>query len=65
MRKQVGMVFQRPNPLPISIRDNVLFGYNLYSEQRKIPRSEKDEIVESCGTRWHQRQSSIQYTRIV
>ncbi len=48
VRKQVGMVFQRPNPLPISIRDNILFGYNLHSEKRKSPRSEKDEIVESA-----------------
>ncbi|MBI5503923.1 MAG: ATP-binding cassette domain-containing protein, partial [Deltaproteobacteria bacterium] len=27
LRKSVGMVFQRPNPLPISVRDNVLYGY--------------------------------------
>jgi phosphate transport system ATP-binding protein len=26
VRKQIGMVFQRPNPLPLPIRDNVLFG---------------------------------------
>ena len=26
LRKRVGMVFQRPNPFPISVRDNVLFG---------------------------------------
>jgi phosphate transport system ATP-binding protein len=30
VRKQVGMVFQRPNPLPLSIRDNVLFGHRLH-----------------------------------
>jgi phosphate transport system ATP-binding protein len=30
VRKQIGMVFQRPNPLPLSIRDNVLFGYRLH-----------------------------------
>ena len=35
VRKQIGMVFQRPNPLPISIRDNVLFGYNIHSERRR------------------------------
>jgi phosphate transport system ATP-binding protein len=29
VRKQVGMVFQRPNPLPISIRDNILFSHRL------------------------------------
>jgi phosphate transport system ATP-binding protein len=49
VRKQVGMVFQRPNPLPLSIRDNVLFGYRLHHPgYRKLPRSERDEIVESA-----------------
>ncbi|MDJ0879449.1 MAG: phosphate ABC transporter ATP-binding protein [Halieaceae bacterium] len=48
VRKQIGMVFQRPNPLPISIRDNVLFGYNIHSEDKRISRSEKDAIVEDA-----------------
>src|SRR6476646_8505858 len=26
LRRQVGMVFQRPNPFPMSIRENVLYG---------------------------------------
>ena len=47
VRKQVGMVFQRPNPLPISIRDNVLFGYRLHSGERRPGRSQLDEIVET------------------
>jgi phosphate transport system ATP-binding protein len=29
LRKRVGMVFQRPNPFPLSIRDNVTFGLRL------------------------------------
>ena len=49
VRKQVGMVFQRPNPLPISIRDNVLFGTSIHTEsRRRMHRSEKDEIVEDA-----------------
>ncbi len=49
VRKQVGMVFQRPNPLPISVRDNILFGFELHAEGRKrMHRSEKDEIVEGA-----------------
>jgi phosphate transport system ATP-binding protein len=48
VRKQIGMVFQRPNPLPISIRDNVLFGYNLHTPGRRSPRSKLDEIVEDA-----------------
>lgn len=47
VRKQVGMVFQRPNPLPLSIRDNVLFGYDLHAG-RKSSRSEREEIMESA-----------------
>jgi phosphate transport system ATP-binding protein len=47
VRKQVGMVFQRPNPLPLSIRDNILFGYNIHSGKGKADRADQDEIVES------------------
>ncbi|PID41798.1 MAG: phosphate ABC transporter ATP-binding protein [Gammaproteobacteria bacterium] len=46
VRKQVGMVFQRPNPLPISIRDNILFGHNVHGLSSKSSRREQDEIVE-------------------
>ena len=48
VRKQVGMVFQRPNPLPISIRDNVLFGFKLHEARlRKVSAAEQDEVLES------------------
>ena len=47
VRKQIGMVLQRPNPLPISIRDNVLFGHRMHTTGR-TSRSEQDEIVESA-----------------
>lgn len=46
VRKQVGMVFQRPNPLPLSIRDNVLFGHRLHAGPGKRNRSEEDEVLE-------------------
>ncbi|GAA4255300.1 phosphate ABC transporter ATP-binding protein [Dactylosporangium darangshiense] len=46
-RRQVGMVFQKPNPFPaMSIYDNVLAGLKL-TGQRKT-RSEKDALVEEC-----------------
>ena len=45
VRRQIGMVFQQPNPFPtMSIRDNVLAGIKLNS--RRMPRSLQDEIVE-------------------
>jgi phosphate transport system ATP-binding protein len=43
LRRRVGMVFQKPNPFPKSIYDNVAFGPRL---QRHIPRVEMDELVE-------------------
>jgi phosphate transport system ATP-binding protein len=45
LRQQVGMVFQRPNPFPKSIYDNVAYGPRL---QGIRSRAELDEIVESC-----------------
>ena len=47
VRKQVGMVFQRPNPLPISIRENILFGHKIHGGG-KTGRANQDEIVESA-----------------
>ncbi len=47
LRKQVGMVFQRPNPLPLSIRENILFSHKIHQDGKKSSRSEQDEIVES------------------
>ena len=35
LRKTVGMVFQRPNPLPISIYENVVFGLRVHSRRAR------------------------------
>ncbi|WP_410769750.1 phosphate ABC transporter ATP-binding protein PstB [Fontibacillus sp. BL9] len=43
LRKQVGMVFQQPNPFPKSIYDNVAYGPRLHGTKSK---AELDEIVE-------------------
>jgi phosphate transport system ATP-binding protein len=49
LRKQVGMVFQRPNPLPISIRDNILFGYSLHEARKgRVGSAEGARIVEEA-----------------
>jgi len=47
LRKQVGMVFQRPNPLPVSIRENILFGYKIHNK-KSGNRQQQDEIVEQA-----------------
>lgn len=43
LRKEIGMVFQQPNPFPFSIYDNVTFGLKLAGKHSK---EEMDEIVE-------------------
>ena len=47
LRKSVGMVFQRPNPLPISIYENVVFGIKSHSAGSQLNRALLDEMVES------------------
>ena len=44
LRKKVGMVFQRPNPFPLSIYENVVFGEKIHGDN--IKRDALDEIVE-------------------
>jgi len=46
LRSQIGMVFQKPNPFPTSIYDNILYGVRI-SQQQKT-REELDEIVETA-----------------
>src|SRR3989339_319247 len=45
LRKRVGMVFQRPNPFPLSIYENVAFGQRIHNH---ISKNSLDEIVERC-----------------
>jgi phosphate transport system ATP-binding protein len=43
------MVFQRPNPLPLSVRENVLFGLRVHGIPRgKSSRAELDNVVENA-----------------
>ena len=44
LRRRVGMVFQRPNPFPFSIRDNVAYGPKLAGS---VAKDLVDEIVEN------------------
>ena len=44
LRRRIGMVFQKPNPFPKSIYDNIIFGPKLHL---KISRSDCDELVET------------------
>src|SRR6185295_17314038 len=51
LRRRVGMVFQRPNPLPLSVRENVLFGLRVHGGQvdgRRAGRADLDNAVENA-----------------
>ncbi|MEY4695001.1 MAG: Phosphate import ATP-binding protein PstB [Pseudomonadota bacterium] len=48
LRAQVGMVFQKPTPFPMSIYDNIAFGIGLYE---KLGRADMDERVEWALTK--------------
>jgi phosphate transport system ATP-binding protein len=49
LRKSVGMVFQRPNPLPISVYENVIFGLRIHNDG-SLSRSDLDDAVEKALT---------------
>lgn len=45
LRRQIGMVFQKPNPFPMSIYDNVAYGVRVFSHPS---RSTLDDLVEAA-----------------
>ena len=52
LRRQVGMVFQKPNPFPMSIYDNIAYGPRTHGMKNK---AKLDEIVEQslrCAAIW-------------
>ena len=55
LRARVGMVFQKPNPFPKSIYDNVAYGPRIHG--LVASKSELDDVVEQCLKRaalWHE-----------
>ena len=50
LRRAVGMVFQRPNPLPLSVYENVVFGLRLHRSRRDFSRGDLDAAVEMALT---------------
>jgi phosphate transport system ATP-binding protein len=48
LRRAVGMVFQRPNPLPLSVYENVVFGMRIHGEGQVVRKPALDEAVEKA-----------------
>jgi phosphate transport system ATP-binding protein len=44
LRQKVGMVFQRPNPFPLSVRENITFGLEIHNRHQK---EQYDSIIEA------------------
>ncbi|RYD06346.1 hypothetical protein N752_05485 [Desulforamulus aquiferis] len=44
LRKKVGMVFQRPNPFPMTVYENIAYGPRIHGQR---DRRKLEEIVES------------------
>jgi phosphate transport system ATP-binding protein len=50
LRKSVGMVFQRPNPLPLSVYENLVFGLRIHEPDGRPTRADRDAAVEKALT---------------
>jgi len=48
LRKSIGMVFQRPNPLPLSVYENVAFGLRIHSDPALLTRQAEEAAVENA-----------------
>ncbi len=44
LRKKIGMVFQRPNPFPFTVRENLVYGLKVHGYNKR----QYDEILERC-----------------
>jgi phosphate transport system ATP-binding protein len=60
LRQRVGMVFQRPNPFPKSIFENVAFGPRVLSTQSKIEIEEKVEQSLKAAALWSEVSERLQ-----
>lgn len=52
LRRRVGMVFQRPNPFPLSIHDNVAYGLRLLGIKRRRELDERVEFALKTAALW-------------
>jgi phosphate transport system ATP-binding protein len=54
LRAQVGMVFQKPTPFPMSIYDNIAFGVRLYEKLNKADMDQRVEWALTKGAIWNE-----------
>ena len=59
LRKEVGMVFQRPNPFPLSIYENIVFGERVHSENIRKERRGSGSQSGNRPSKWFQIWSQV------
>ena len=65
LRRRVGMVFQKPNPFPMSIYDNIAYGPRTHGIKSRV---QLDEIVETSLKRaaiWEETKDNLKKVRAV
>lgn len=60
LRKKIGMVFQRPNPFPLSIFDNVTYGLRVHGIRKKDELVEKTKQALSAVFLWKELKNKLQ-----
>jgi phosphate transport system ATP-binding protein len=59
LRGQVGMVFQKPTPFPMSIYDNIAFGVKLYENLNKSDMDERIEWALKKAALWNEAKDKL------
>jgi phosphate transport system ATP-binding protein len=59
LRGQVGMVFQKPTPFPMSIYDNIAFGVKLYESLNKADMDERVEWALKKAALWNEAKDKL------
>ena len=64
LRKKVGMVFQRPNPFPLSVFENVAFGPKLHQSVRRSELKDKVEKSLRAVNLWEELKDSLEISAL-
>src|SRR5674536_117485 len=64
LRKQIGMVFQKPNPFPKSIFDNVAYGPRVHGVRKKQNLNEVVERSLKAAVLWEEVKDAVSYTHL-
>lgn len=64
LRRRVGMVFQKPNPFPLSVHDNVAYGLRLLGIKRRRELDERIEIALKAAALWDEVSARLDHSAL-